>query len=332
MVFTPQEPHSSARLVVSSSLDPWYNLACEEYLLETLQPRQQILYLYRNSDAVVIGRHQNPWKESSPQALDRMGIPLLRRISGGGTVFHDLGNLNFSFIQDRASFDKRASHRLVQRSLSHIGIQSELNDRGDLLYGERKFSGNALCYRTHAVVHHGTLLVRSDLRLLSEAIAGLDGAVETHAVASAPAAVANLADQLPGLTVETVQESLEAVYLAEHPTAARIGTDQVGGTARREELAAAYRSWDWLYGKTPSFRASWALPLDKDTVSISFQVRGGHVVDLACSDTGIQIELAPLVVGSRFGGGSIHETVAESAGSADGRLRELSTWLLMQGL
>lgn len=332
MVFTPQAPNSSARLVVSSSLDPWHNLACEEYLLETLPPGRRVLFLYRNSDAVIIGRHQNPWKESSPQVLDRLGIPLLRRISGGGTVFHDPGNLNFSFIQDRSTFDKQANHEFVRTALTDCGIRSDLNDRGDLLYDEHKFSGNALCYRTHAVVHHGTLLIRSNLRRLSQVLAGLDGAVETHAVASAPAPVVNLADGHPGLSVDAVRESLERAFLYENPKAPRIGADQVGGMSRRDELAARYRSWEWLYGKTPAFRATWSPALNGEKVSLSFQVRRGRVVGVTCSDSQLQGELASRTVDSRFGGGNMHGTVAESLSRTDRRMEELSTWLLMQGL
>jgi hypothetical protein len=174
--------------------------------------------------------------------------------------------------------------------------------------------------------------VQTDLNRLSAVLAGLNGAVETHAVPSKPAPVVNLADELSGLTVDSVRKCLERTFMATHNEARKIAADDLGGASRRQELAKMYRSWDWLYGKTPAFQATWSLPLNGHTETLSFQVRRGRVTGVTCSDTALQTTLTAMLVGDRFGGGALHSAVSESRDQADVRLEELSTWLLTQGL
>ena len=149
------------------SFDPHYNLAVEQYLLETVAEDQCILYLWQNENTVVIGRNQNPWKECKTTLLSQEGGHLARRLSGGGAVFHDLGNLNFTFLLPQADYDLDKQLDVIQTAVSSLGISTERSGRNDVLAEGRKFSGNAFYKNGNQAYHHGTLLVNADMDKLS---------------------------------------------------------------------------------------------------------------------------------------------------------------------
>ena len=205
----------------STSSDVYLNLAREEYLLERLPETSHGLLLYVNSPSVVFGKHQNPWRECSVVALRDRGIPLARRISGGGTVYHDLGNLNFSFLLPKEGFDRRRNLETVVRALTSLGIEARISSRHDLTVDGGKISGNAFCFRRGRALHHGTLLIHSELGQLKGALKGSAG-IETFAVESNPSPVVNLRRLQPALTVEGVGNEIMA---------------EVAGSWEREGLA-----------------------------------------------------------------------------------------------
>ncbi|MGE5581860.1 MAG: lipoyl protein ligase domain-containing protein, partial [Bacillota bacterium] len=125
----------------SGSFDPWYNLAVEEMLLDTVGENQCLLYLWQNQNTVVIGKNQNPWKECQTAVLEQEGGYLARRLSGGGAVFHDLGNLNFTFLMNRAGYNLQKQLGVILAAVKELGIPAEINGRNDLIAGGRKFSG-----------------------------------------------------------------------------------------------------------------------------------------------------------------------------------------------
>lgn len=151
----------------SDSLDPWYNLAVEEILLDTVRDGF-ILYLWQNRDTVVIGKNQNPWKECRVRMLEKDGGYLARRLSGGGAVFHDLGNLNFTFLMNRSDYDLEKQVNVILTAVRSLGIPAEKNGRNDLVINGRKFSGNAFCFRKNSAYHHGTILVSSSLEKMTK--------------------------------------------------------------------------------------------------------------------------------------------------------------------
>ena len=245
--------------------DPALNLALEEHLLETPPPGVgggPLLLLYENSEAVIIGKNQNPWLEVPPAAPARGSPPLYRRVSGGGAVYHGRGDLNFAFILPQAGFSKEGNLDLVRRALARLGLQAERTGRGDLLVEGRKISGNALCYRKGRVLHHGTLLVDADLRALRESLsAGPPDPggyhIETRAVASVPMGVANLRDFLPGLSLEETVEALarEASGAARDSGRPPAEVFEPGPESREDLERRRRRHLDpaWVYGHTPLF-------------------------------------------------------------------------------
>lgn len=147
--------------------DGWLNLARDGCFLENNKKGDVILYFYVNKNAVIIGRNQNAWKECSIANMDADGVQLVRRHSGGGAVFHDNGNLNFSFITDEKHYDLNRQMRVILNAVSKLGLKAELSGRNDITVDGKKFSGNAFSLAKGNRSHHGTILVNADLTKLS---------------------------------------------------------------------------------------------------------------------------------------------------------------------
>ena len=237
-------------IVESSSFDVYFNLALEEHLLDRVGEFERILYLYRDSAAVVIGKNQNPWRECDVSALARDGVALARRISGGGTVWHDEGNLNFSLMMPRAAYKLDRQFEWLIQVLRGLGVESLRSGNNSLVCHGMKFSGNAFCLRREAAMHHGTLLVAADLARLTRYLAPALPGVETKAIASVPAVVGNLGEMAPGLTIEAVAAGLAAAC---GPAERRTERDFAGSGF--SDYLMRQRDWDWIFGHTPRFEA-----------------------------------------------------------------------------
>ena len=253
----------------SDSSDPVLNLAFEECVLDDPGTRLPSLVLYENREAVVIGKNQNPWLECDPERLEHAGVPLLRRLSGGGTVYHGPGNLNIGFVVPRNGFDRRPQLELVAKALVAFGIESEILERGDILVGGRKVSGNAMCYRSQRVLHHITLLVDANLSVLRTVLEPAEPEIETHAIASNRMPVANLSEFNRSIDIDSVRHwivyTFNNVYsVGEQRSARDLDPACLGERSER------HRSWEWKYGRTPRFLA----PGSEDT---RLSVRGGLV-------------------------------------------------------
>ncbi|HEY8240088.1 MAG TPA: lipoate--protein ligase [Kiritimatiellia bacterium] len=239
-------------IVQSTRLDAFFNLGLEDYLLDEVERRGRILFIYRNKDAVVIGKNQNPWRECDVPGIRSDGVTLARRSSGGGAVYHDEGNLNFSIMLPRVEYDLDAQFMTVLAALEGLGISAERSGLNGLTAGGRKFSGNAFCLRRNVALHHGTLLVKSDLgrlnRYLKPAITG----VETKAIASVPAQVLNLSEIVPTLTINVARVALIDQFVDIYGDNGRISDQQIDPTAIAP-YEAKMRTWEWIFGHTPRF-------------------------------------------------------------------------------
>lgn len=241
---------------MSSSFDAARNLALEEGLLarggEALERGEGFLLLYVDDPCILIGRNQNPWAEAGLSA-----VPLFRRVSGGGSVWHDRGNLNWALVVPRNAHDREAELALVAGAVSGLGAKVLPGERGGLFAAEgtsdpgAKLAGTARRFSPTAVLHHGTLLVESDLARLREASQGLR-LPSSRALASVPSRVANLSDLVPGLGLEAAKEGLVEALCGVDARPLPIES-LVSEDADLAAAMARHHSWDWVYGETPDF-------------------------------------------------------------------------------
>ncbi len=208
-------PELKTKLIIAESDDPWFNLAAEEVLFNRLQPGEAALYLWVNSASVIIGRYQNPWLECRLGQMKDDGVKLARRMSGGGAVYHDPGNLNFSFMAGAEIYDKQTDFSIILQALGNLGISAGLNSRNDIIVDGNKVSGSAFKLTKTKSVHHCTLLVSSDLDRLRTYLRPGTAAIESKGIKSVRSEVANLADCLPGLTFDDVKQAAAQSFFKE---------------------------------------------------------------------------------------------------------------------
>ena len=239
-------------LYFSSSGDGQKNLAKDEWFLDHVGKDDLILYFYVNKNAVIIGKNQNPWRECDFERMKEKGVQLVRRISGGGAVYHDKGNLNFSFNAGLSRFDKEKQHCFILETVRSLGIPCEFSGRNDLLAYGKKFSGNAYCMRAHACQHHGTLLVSTDLSFLSSVLKPDLKKLSARGVSSVRTRVCNLNEFLPGLCVndlkKVIPEAFKKVY-GDYRLYRFSAEDQ----RDLKKYEKKHASNEWLYGETPEF-------------------------------------------------------------------------------
>ena len=270
-------------LLYSQTLDPFWNLAVEEWILDGHLTELPVLMLWQSHRSVVLGKNQNPWRECDLGALRDNEVQLARRVSGGGAVFHDQGNLNFSLFVSRDSYKRDEPFELVLKALEHLGIFAQRMGSTSIGVAGRKVSGNAFCLRRNVAMHHGTLLIDADLPVLQSCLRRPEWVIDSHAVASEPLPVVNLKTLEPNLTIDQVGMSLATAFshwAAGEPTVRDV--DTVVDPEGLELLASRQRSWEWVYGNTPAFN----LQLD----DVSAHVAKGIVEALTFGDAKIQLE------------------------------------------
>jgi lipoate---protein ligase len=235
--------------ILSPHTEAAFNLAIEEQLLEAGRPDERYFLLYGNGPSVIIGRNQDALSEVAPAVLAAGFPPVYRRISGGGTVYHDLGNLNFCFIGPEQAVEREAGLGLIRRALLDLGIPAEATDKGDLYLSGRKISGTARCLKHRRLLHHGTLLVATDLAELRRVLAPAGGFAPAgrRAVASRPAPVMNLAAHAAGLTPARLKAGLFETMLAAWPACSLLDWRAAAGESDVAARAARYRSREWTF-------------------------------------------------------------------------------------
>jgi lipoate-protein ligase A len=289
----------------SNSFDPWYNLAVEEFLLDTVRD-QFILYLWQNRDTIVIGKNQNPWKECRAGMLEKDSGYLARRLSGGGTVFHDLGNLNFTFLMNRTNFNLEKQVSVILAAVMKLGIPAEKTGRNDLTIEGRKFSGNAFCFRKNSAYHHGTILVSSAFEKMSKYLQVPEDKIRSKGIDSVRSRVVNLIDYCPSLMVDTMMDLLCQEFIKiykGHPMGflqTVKSTDSLDINTI-QKLYEKYSSWEWRYGKSPSFDLEFTTRFPWGGIDIGLKLEQGIIKEAKVYSDAMDAEfigmLAPALKG-----------------------------------
>lgn len=238
-----------------STTDPSYNLAMEQYVFDCLPRDRAYFMLWQNDNAIIVGKYQNTLSEINEKVVRERGIRVVRRLSGGGSVYHDMGNLNFTFITDageNARLDFSAFCEPVVRTLRMLGVHAEVNGRNDITIDGKKFSGNSQYLRQGRLMHHGTIMFQSNLDVVSEALHVDASKFRSKGIASVHSRVTNVADHLQGnVTLPDFRRLLLKNVIE--------GNEAEAYPLTPEDLAAVediqrkrYSTWQWNYGASPA--------------------------------------------------------------------------------
>jgi lipoate-protein ligase A len=234
------------RVIFSLSNNIYENLALENYLFEHLEPQEELLFLWRNSNTVVIGRFQDPEIECNLKAIQADGIPLARRQSGGGTVWHDLGNLCFTFMSFKTFFNREKNLILIQRALQTLGFPVEINNRYDILLYGNKISGSAFREKAERAFHHGTLLVTSELDKLHYYLKPETEKPQSRHTRSVSSPVSQLAAWQQDICISDVETVLKDSFSPE--PSETISIDTVQHDPLYFNFFIQMQSREWIYG------------------------------------------------------------------------------------
>lgn len=266
-------------LYIGKSENPWENLALEEYWMRNPMAEKAIFYLWQNQHTIVIGRNQNPWKECTLEIFESEGGRLARRLSGGGTVYHDLGNLNFSFIVDRDIYDPSKQFSVIGKTLNKFGLTVEKSGRNDMLLEGRKFSGNAFYFLGHKALHHGTILINTDMEKVSKYLNPSKEKLKSKGVSSVRSRVINLQEIDSTITVARLIPALIETFREVYQFPIReFDVEKEKDEAAYSNFYKKHASESWRYGKTPCFDYSLLNRFSWGEVEFLFHIQNACVV------------------------------------------------------
>lgn len=243
--------------IESKSFDPHYNLALEQYVFDEMDRNEEYFILWQNQNTIVVGKHQNTISEINQEYVDENKISVVRRLSGGGAVYHDLGNLNFTIIVSRtdqmSDFEFGRFCQVVVNALARLGVKAEINGRNDITIDDKKFSGNSQYMKQNRIMHHGCILYDADLTKLSKALKVSKDKIESKGIKSVVSRVTNvLACMDPKRPLADFKKALVEEMEAAHDVKKHELT-QEEETAVKKLQKERYETWEWNYGRSPQY-------------------------------------------------------------------------------
>lgn len=335
---------NKTRILVSTSTNPWFNLAVEEVIFHKMDPYHRVLFVWRNADTVVIGRAQNPWRECNASRMENDNVKLARRRTGGGAVFQDLGNTNFTFMAGKPEYDKTVSTRIVINALKLLGIDAVANGRNDLVVEDgdtlRKFSGSAYREASDRGFHHGTLLLHADLNRLANYLTPNPKKLAAKGITSVKSRVTNLNYIRQDINHDIVCDALVKAYLDYHDEQVDIefiSPDSATNLPDLDETFQHYSSWEWNYGKTPEFTHTMDERFAWGGVEVCLNVIKGRIQEAKLYTDSLDPtpfeKLAENLKGSGYNQeetGAQLDALIDSEHELKGQLQEFRTWLLQE--
>ncbi|MBR2860438.1 MAG: lipoate--protein ligase [Clostridia bacterium] len=268
------------RVYFASSYNPYENLAVEQVLFENTSKDTVIMFLWQNKNTVVIGKNQNPWAECNCALLEKEGGKVARRISGGGAVFHDVGNLNFTFLCHEENYNVEKQLSVIVSACNKAGIEASISGRNDVLALGRKFSGNAFYKKGERCCHHGTILIDADMQKVGRYLTPAKEKLEAKGVKSVGARVVNLNQLAPSLTVDVMKENLieafEEIYGIK-PDIKPVSTLQDKEAINKYK--EKYQDWNYIFGSTIPFSAKCSGQFPWGRVEILIKIEQGKIAE-----------------------------------------------------
>ena len=286
------------RILKSAVTNPWFNLATEDWIFQALDANSHTLFLWRNSETVVIGRSQNPWVECKIDKMEADEVFLARRQSGGGAMFHDLGNTNFTFLSPKDSYDQEANFTIIINALKKLGIDAQLSGRNDIQVGDRKISGNAFKHAMDRSFHHGTLLVNADMQKLGDYLNPHPLKLKAKGIKSVRARVANLKEFNEDITHEILSNALIEAFCEYYGETTPVEELDEASLAEQPTLNQYYEQmadWHWRFGKTPEFSHHIETRFDWGIIDMHLDVKQAVITDVVIFSDALNVELIDLL-------------------------------------
>lgn len=270
---------SKLQVLISNQHNPFLNRAVEQYLTDNQKEGIVTMYLWKNQQTVVIGYNQNPYSECNVKLLFDEGGHLMRRGTGGGAVYHDLGNINFSFVADYKLYDVPKQLSVIQEALKQYGLEVEISGRNDLTCQGRKFSGNAFSKGLKNNLHHGTLLIKTDGAMMQRYLIVDKAKLLKNGVKSVASRVVNLSELVPELTSENIKQPLidafERVY---DEKASILDFDELVQQPEVQAIKEKISSHEFLFGRWKQFKTTKKARFSWGGVEIALKVDEAQAV------------------------------------------------------
>ena len=315
------------KYIESNSTDPYFNLALEEYVFEYLPKDESYFMLWQNANTIVIGKYQNTIEEVNQKVVDERGIKVVRRLSGGGAVYHDMGNLNFTFIVDQNEV-KGLNFRIfvepVVDTLKGFGIDAEFSGRNDILIKGMKISGNSQYVRKNRVMHHGCIMLDSNLDKVADALRVKEAKFKSKNSKSVRSRVTTINENAPRkITMEEFRSALKGHILGdENMEPYELTAEDLKEINRIKD--EKYATWDWNYGRASEFEMTREEKFDAGLVTVNMTAKDGRIIKIR-------------FFGDFFGNGEIEDLENALRGvildnRLEDRLRELKLEEYMAGI
>lgn len=263
-------------IYTSQSHNPYENLAAEKVLFDNVKNDEIILYLWQNENTVVIGKNQNAYAECNCNLLKEDGVHLARRLSGGGAVFHDLGNLNFTFIASSENYSLEKNIKVLSLACQKAGIATEISGRNDILANGRKFSGNAFYNSKGKSYHHGTIMIDADTGKMQRYLSPSKAKLSSKGVKSVRSRVINLKEINPeidcGMMKAFMAEAFEEVY--------NLKSEIIEKVENTKDLSEAFAKWEYIFGSQPPFSFSFDKRFEWGSIDLKINVEKGIIKEI----------------------------------------------------
>ncbi len=306
--------------IISNSNKPDYNIALEEYCFKQLRQFGKIFILWINEPSIIVGKNQNTLAEINNRYVEEQGIQVVRRITGGGAVYHDLNNLNYTIIaneeEGEGTFDFKTFSQPVIETLAELGVKAEFTGRNDITIGGRKICGNAQAYHHGRVMHHGCLLFDTDLTVLSRALEPSKEVVEAKGVKSVRSRVDNILPNLPvKITVQQFADNLLNQMKQRYPEMVSYHFSEEELQAIEQTRREKFGNWQWNFGTNPVAEVVRERRFTGGKVQVFLNLRKGRIADIRFFGTffGREADLTPLeeqLQGVRYAPGEVMDLLA----------------------